>query len=351
MLAPVTHILPLTTICRERLLSVPGRVVVRLEQKVSPVDVIAEANFGQEHDLIDVARSLGITTEKADALIQCKVGDRITAGQIVAQQSGLVPHVVRAPRPGRVVLLGAGRILLEMGEGSYELAAGMPGTVTRIITDRGAEISVNGALVQGVWGNNRVDVGLMLPVFSAPDEPLVASKLDVSLRGSVLLAGTCEDAAVLQTAGELPVRGLILGSMAPGLIPLAQQARYPVLILDGFGRRPMNRAAYKLLTSSAKRDVTLNTEAYNRYTGVRPEAIIPLPVSQTPTAPRDSEVFAPGQTVCLRRMPHVGEIGTLVKLLPAPAAFPSGLRAPAGEVRLEDGQEIVVPLANLEVVG
>ena len=351
MLASVTHILPLTTIRRERLLPVPGRVVVRAGQKVSPVDVIAEANFGQEHALVDVARTLGISSEAAHTLVQCKVGDRVSEGQVLAQKSGLIPQAVRAPRTGRVVVIGGGRILLEVGEGAYELHAGMPGMVTRLIPDRGAEITVNGALVQGVWGNGRVDVGLMLPLLSAPDDILDLEKIDVSLRGSILLGGICQNPAVLQAAGDLPARGLILGSMAPGLIPLALQVRYPVLVVDGFGNRPMNSAAYKLLTTSAKREVTLNTDAYNRQTGVRPEAIIPLPVSQEPPQPRASVVFATGQTVCLRRAPHIGEIGTLVSLRPGATAFPSGLRVPAGEVRLESGEQAVVPLANLEVVG
>jgi hypothetical protein len=113
----------------------------------------------------------------------------------------------------------------------------------------------------------------------------------------------------------------------------------------------MNSAAYKLLTTNAKRDVTINAEAFNRYTGTRPEIIIPLPVSQEPPRPTDVNTLEAGQNVRLLRAPHAGEIGTLTKLHPGLSSLPSGLRAPAGDVKLENGEQILVPLVNLEIVG
>jgi hypothetical protein len=139
--------------------------------------------------------------------------------------------------------------------------------------------------------------------------------------------------------------------MYPSLMPQAREMRYPIIVTDGFGSLPMNSVTYKLLSTNAKREVTVNAEAYDRYSGARPEVIISLPTSAAPPAPHEVETFAPGLQVRMRRPPALGMIGSIVSVKPGLTTLLSGLRAPAAEVKLENGDTVVAPLVNLEVVG
>jgi hypothetical protein len=191
----------------------------------------------------------------------------------------------------------------------------------------------------------------MTSLIEEPDEVLTADRLDVSLRGSVILGGHVRDADTLRVAADLPIRGLIVSSLPASLISSGYQMRYPILVLDGFGTIPMNSAAFKLLTTNNKREVTVNAEHFDRYSGNRPEVIIPLPVTSEPDEPLPYEPFAVGQTIRMRRPPHTGMIGTISGLPRGLSVLPSGLRAPAADVKLENGDSVLVPLVNLEVVG
>jgi hypothetical protein len=356
MLAPVLHILPLATIVRERTLPVAGKVNVHVNQRVNPTDVVAEASFAREHALLDVARKFGVSPATADKLIRVKEGDRLQQGALVAEGRGPFSRPIKAPRAGRVMIAGGGQVLMEVADTRIQLKAGLPGVVTQVLPERGVVIRTAGALIQGVWGNSRpdnalIDNGLMVSLLEKPDDVLSADRLDVSLRGSVILGGHVRDVETLKAAAELPVRGLILSSILSPLIMAALQMRYPIMVTEGFGAMPMNSAAFRLLTTNNKREVTVNAERFDRYVGNRPEVIIPLPVSTEPPEPNSFETFAVGQTVRLRRPPSVGAVGTVSNLPAGLSTLASGLRAPAAEVKLENGETVLVPLVNLEVVG
>jgi hypothetical protein len=351
MIAPTTHILALTTLVRTRTLPSAGRIIAKAGQKVTPTDVVGDAIVGRKYVIVDFAKGLNLSVKKAASFLKVKKGQKVAAKEILAESAGIFPRIVESPGEGRVVAIGGGKLVLETGGSVFELTAGIPGIVSEVIGDRGVVIRATGAIVQGLYGNGRLETGVMLSMFEKPDEIFNNTNLDVNLRGSVILAGHVNNPAVIKNAADLPLRGMILASISPSVLPAVAQAPFPILITEGFGQRPMNPVAFKLLTTNVRRDVTLNAEFYDRQRGTRPEVFIPLPVTQDPPEPRDMETFAPGQTVRLCYLARPSLLGTIVQLRPGLSTLPSGLNAPAAEIRLESGEQVLVPLTNLEVLG
>ncbi len=350
MLAPTTHILPLATVTEKRMLPIDGRIIAHVGQKVSPQDVVAEAAGGFQYYIVDVAQILHISVQKASNLITVKRGQKVAKDDALVE-AGALSRETSSPVEGRVAAIGGGKIIIESGGGILELRAGITGVVSEIVGERGVTIQGTGAIVQGVWGNGCIESGLMFNLLEAPDDVLDPARLDVSLRGSILLGGYLDNPTALKNAAEVPVRGLILSSMSPGLAQTALQVRLPIILTEGFGRRPMNSTAYKLLTTNTKRDVSLNAAFFDRTQGTRPEVFVPLPVSQDPPEPHDVEAFTAGQTVRVVFLAQASQLGNLERILPGFSTLPNGVKAPAANVRLESGETIVVPLTNLEVLG
>ncbi len=350
MLTNVTHILPLTTIRRERLLPVAGRVEVRLGQKVKPTDIVAEATLAPRHVLLDAARGLGLGREEADRLIERRAGEPVMEGDVLASRGGLARRLIRTPVSGQVVMVGDGQILIEAEVAPFQVIAGIPGTVVELIENRGAVIETTGALIQGAWGNRRIDYGVMRVVAQSPQDLLTPDHLDVRMRGSILLAGRCDQAETLEAAREMTLRGLILGSMEAYLVPVAAKLRFPVMVVEGFGARTLSDRAFKLLASNDNRDVVVNAQPYDRLAGTRPEIIIPLPAPTPPALSQDIGELVAGSTVRVTRAPYEGWIGNLRVVRQGLTKFPSGVRAPAARIAFENGETAMVPLANLELV-
>jgi hypothetical protein len=348
MLAPVTHILPLTYIRRTRALTTPGKVLVHAGQKVSAADAVAMAQVPARHIVLDIRQGLGLRRiSEAERSIVRQQGDRLEKGDVIAEAGGWFARMVRAPAAGEIVSISGGQVVLCTETRPVEVYAGFDGTVIEILPEYGAVIEVNGALIQGVWGNGQINSGMLLVAVAAPDEPLTVQKVDVSMRGAVVMGGPCASAEALRAGGDLPLRGLILSSITADLLPLAKGLSYPILVTDGFGKLPMNAPAYKLLTTSEKRDVSV-LAGDNPETGERPELIIPLPALGQPSP--ETDIFTQGKMVRIQGAPYTGKIGTIVQLKQGLFTFPNGIKASAAEVRLEGDTLVTVPLSNLEVI-
>jgi hypothetical protein len=344
-----THILPLTLIRRRRLLPFPGRVLVNHGQNVSAADIVADARQPGSHFLVDVRRDLGLARiSDAEKLITHVPGDRIEKGEVLAQTGGLFAQTLRSPATGIIITISAGRIMIETEGSAVNVRAGVAGLVREILPNFGAVIETSGALVQGRIGNGQVDQGMMLVAARTPLDELSASRLDVSMRGAVLVGGYCVQADALRMAGELSLRGLILSSIAPELLPIVKQAEYPILVVEGYGKLPFCQEAYQIFTTNEKRDACVNASVYDPFTGVRPELVVNLP--GIGELANDVVEFSAGQTVRILTTPYASQSGTLVQIRPGKTRLKNGIHVLAGDVRLENNEVVSIPLANLDVL-
>ena len=355
-LPTTAHVTLLATLRRERLLPLAGNVTVQARQRVEPTDVVATSVQADGHRLVDVARALGLADDKADSAMVKHDGDAVKAGEPIAVRKtglGLVRRTARSPVEGRLVVAAGGKALLAAMSKPFELRAALPGVVVTILHSQGVGIETTGALLEGVWGNGREDTALLRVVGDSPRTALSPNLVAMEQRSAVVVAGTLSDPAALKQLGDVGVRGLVLGSLAAALLPAAQQATFPVLVVEGFGERGFSEPAFNLLIGNAGRLAWLHAQPADPFAGRRPELIIPLPGPSTPPPqPADGQTLAIGRRVRVLRGPERGKVGKVMDLSLRPLVTASGLRVHVADVALEgaSGPAARVAFPNLELL-
>ncbi len=350
MNAQIVHMKSFVTIRRECFLPQEGKVLVRKGQHVLPDEVLAVCESLPEYLLFDYARGLGLPAQKADRLLQVKVGQEIEEKDILAGPVGWAKRVVRSSKKGKVVLAGDGQLLLGVVKPPFELKAGFEAIVADLIAGRGVILETNGDLIQGIWGNGKCSSGVLMNPYQAAEEELSAEHFTLDMRDAVLMGGWVSKPSTLKSAAEFPLRGVILGGLAANLIGLAREMPYPILVLDGFGAIGMNSLAYQILSKNERKQISINAGEWDRLNGTRPEAIVGLSEIESEEMVSDLVELSAGQTVRICNSPYFGKIGHLERIIPGRTILSNGISIHAGEILLEDGEKVISPLDNIEVI-
>jgi hypothetical protein len=319
-------------------------------QKVSPTDEIVVAPMAPEFILFDIAQGLRVSPAKADELLLRRSGEELVKGDIIAGPVGMLKRVIRAPQAGQVKIAGEGKVLFEVESPTYELQSGMEGTVTNIIPERGAIVETRGALVQGIWGNGKITYGIMQPVSSDLLQELVPEQLNIGHRGIIITAGFCRNPIVLETAGNIPIKGMVLGNMSSALIPQAKVADFPIMVIDGFGSKPLNRAAESIINANMDKNVALNAQIFDPFMGNYPELIINHATLADLDPPLETDALKAGKKVIIINGLLATKIGRIEEILPKKRTLPSGISTRVASVNLGGDEVAEIPLTNMEII-
>lgn len=351
MLVDVVRAGPVQKIQRIRQLPLAGEVLVNEGEQVQPTDVIAEASVPNNLYMVDIAQGLGVDTADVKHCLARQPGEILMEGDVIAQVDGTFPRLVRSPVSGQFADFHRGQVVLETGREILQVQAGLIGTVDAVIPEYGAVLSTSGLLMQGMWGNGGAGFGkikILTESWSVPLDTLMLADVDSTL---VLAAGYCLSADALASLGELEPGGLILISMAPGLISIAAMMPMPIIILQGFGFDQPSRFFLETIEPHAGETACLQAGETDRQTGVRPEVIIPFEVDPGADSFGARVALRTGQRVSVFSGQELGKVGKVLSLSEEPAIFENGLLCSAAEIELETGQQITVPQQNLVVLG
>lgn len=357
-----------TVLKRRRALAVAGEVLLDVGDRVAGDTVVARARGRGVMHTVNASSLLDIAPAELPAAMVCAVGETVAAGQVLARSRalfGLLSSVCRAPVAGTVAAVSphTGRVLLEEPGGDLEVRAFLPGIISTREEGRAVTVAGWAARVAGVFGVGGECAGPLVPVVGRPEAVLEAAALDAAHAGAILLGGALVRADGLRRATELGVRGIITGGVHDAdLVAWLEQevvladtttlaAPLTLVVTGGFGRVPVEDAAFRLLRALAGQQACLSGQTRVRAGARRPEVIVPLVTeADDDVAAVPPPSLAVGSRVMVVREPWFGCCGRIGELPRDAVRLPNEVRVGAAHVDLDAGRSVVVPLANLEVL-
>lgn len=357
-----------TIVRKQRRLPLKGKVTVSVGDRVKANDIVARTDIPGIIQTVKVAETLGMEPAEALSILKVKEGDEVTAGQVFAETKsffGLFKSECKTPFTGRVELIShaTGHVGVRLPSKPIEVTAYVDGAVAEVMEDEGVVVETYGALVQGIFGVGGERMGRLLMGAKSPDAVLDEDCISDEHAGAVVVGGAGVTLGALRKAASTGVLGLVVGAIIDtdlveylghdiGVAITGHEEITTTLILtEGFGSIAMASRTFELLKSLEGRDVSINGATQIRAGVIRPEIIAPLDVK--PDSVEESaggQMLDIGTNIRVIREPYFGKLGTVTKLPPELVKVESGAIVRTLEAKLNDGENVVVPRANVEII-
>ncbi|RLI32202.1 hypothetical protein DRO56_03925 [Candidatus Bathyarchaeota archaeon] len=366
---PGLKIKEFTIINKIRRLPIPGKVLVKEGDEVNYDTVVAETLVSGDPYVIQAAVKLGITP---DALKDCmvkKVGDPVEEGEILAKYImffGLIKRYVRSPVKGTVESVSdvTGRIIVRGAPVPVYVDAYIPGRIIKVIPNEGVIIETQGAFIQGIFGIGGEKHGKIDVKVEKPNEVLTADKISSDDRGHILVGGCLATLDAMKKAVEVGAAGIVVGGVESEdlkdfmgteigvAITGEEKLGITLIVTEGFGRMVMHKRTFEILKKLNGYMASINGATQIRAGVIRPEVIIPYEGGASQESSKDELAvgMVPGTRVRIIRNPYFGFIGKVVSLPVELQEIETESKVRVLEVELENGQRVIVPRANVEII-
>lgn len=355
------------TVLKPRRLPIKGTVLVKTGDRVVARDLVASTDLPGKVYPCNIGGNLGINAEELPDVMLKKAGEAVTKGEILAETRGmfgLFKSQFHSPIDGTVESVSkvTGQVMLREKPTPVTVSAYVDGVVAEVIPDEGVVVKAQGTFIQGIFGLGGETHGPIKVLVDSVDVDLDPARLDASCKGAVVIGGAYASLAALKKAREVGVAAVVVGGFHYNdvrdllgydlgvAITGGEKLGITLIVTEGFGRIPMARRTYALLKAAEGRVASVNGATQIRAGVIRPEVIVPS--AEAPTGGADEEIpsLAIGSPIRVIRFPRFGKIGKVTALPVELQAMESETMVRVLEVQFDDGEKMIVPRANVEMI-
>ncbi len=353
---------------RERRLPLKGQVLVATGAKVEPDTVVARTELPGNVHTVNLASRLSLDPARVPASLTRALGDKVTAGDVVAETRGLfglLPQRVAAPVDGTLESVSnvTGQLVLRERPLPVQIDAYVHGEVAEVLPGEGVVVRTRGALLQGIFGVGGETFGEITLAVAAPGDELTPARITAAHRGKVVVGGSYVSHATLRRAREVGAAAVVVGGFDDRdlrdllghdlgvAVTGSEDLGLTLVLTEGFGRIRMADRSWRLLSSHQGRRASVSGATQIRAGVMRPEILIPR---ERPTGGNEGETptggLELGAMVRVIRAPWFGAIGVVVELPVALEVIDSGAEVRVLRVEFASGERVTVPRANVELI-
>ncbi len=354
---------------KDRILPLKGTIKVKKGDKVKAEDLVAETLLPGKVVPFNLANKLGVPPNLVIEYIKIKAGDELKKGQVIAESKGffgLFKTSIKSPIDGEVENISniTGQLLLREPRIPVQIKAFIDGLVVEVIENEGVIIENKSAYVQGIFGIGGETTGKLKVLAESPDEIIEAKKIDGSCKDQIIVSGSMVTYNVIKKAQNVGVLGIITGGIDDRdlkkllgynigvAITGHEDIGITIVVTEGFGKIKMANKTFELLKKFDGHKTSIHGKTQIRAGVMRPEIIIPIKFKEEELkVPKEHmPTLEIGTTIRVIRQPNFGVIGKVTGLPEKLTKVESETLVRILEAELENGQNVTIPRANVEVI-
>ena len=197
----------------------------------------------------------------------------------------------------------------------------------------------------------------------SPSQHLTADLITPDHRGKIIVGGSQVTKEAFMKTKNLGIAGIIVGGVKD--IDLIEMLGFEIgvaitghedigttlIITEGFGDMNMSPRTFELLNEFEGYMASINGATQIRAGVIRPEIIIPHEKRASDEEEGSlSGGMRPGTPIRIIRQPYFGMLGKVHKLIVELQVVETGSDVRVVEVEIENGDIVIVPRANVEIL-